>query len=277
MNTLPPPLPTTAPENSPANGVRQDLSRTTLAVMCLLLLIATTLSDLRPFLTAGIWATMVVVSTWPLLKSVQARLGNRRAPAVALMTLGLLLLLILPLWAAIDTIARHADDASARARSMADSGLPPPPAWVGGVPVVGEKIRGHLGERGRRRSRRPRRPAGAACRGRREVGTQPRRQRWRHAGPLPHGRDLLLHPVRRWRNSSPRRPPFRPAPGGRARRKRRGPGGTGHSGRRAGGRRDRGRPDGTGRHRPGGGRGPRRRLPFRGDTDLVHRPARGRP
>ena len=141
MSTLPPPLPTTAPENSPLNGVRQDLSRTTLAVMCLLLLIATTLWILRPFLTAGIWATMVVVSTWPLLKSVQARLGNRRAPAVALMTLGLLLLLILPLGAAIVTIAGHADDVSALARSLAESGLPPPPAWVGGVPVVGEKIR----------------------------------------------------------------------------------------------------------------------------------------
>jgi predicted PurR-regulated permease PerM len=105
MSTLPQPLPTTAPENSPASSVRQDLSRTTLAVMCLLLLIATTLWILRPFLSAGIWATMVVVSTWPLLKSLQARLGNRRAPAVALMSLGLLLLLILPLWAAIGTIA----------------------------------------------------------------------------------------------------------------------------------------------------------------------------
>ena len=140
MSTPPQPLPTAARENSPASTVRQDLSRTTLAVMCLLLLISTTLWILRPFLTAGIWATMVVVSTWPLLKSVQAGLGNRRAPAVALMTLALLLLLILPLWAAIDTIARHADDVSALARSVADSGLPQPPTWVAGVPVVGEKL-----------------------------------------------------------------------------------------------------------------------------------------
>ena len=120
--------------------VRQDLTRTTLAIMCLLLLIATTLWVLRPFLTAGIWATMVVVSTWPLLKSLQARLGNRRAPAVALMTLGLLLLLILPLSAAIVTIARNAEGVTALAKSVAHSGLPQPPAWVGGVPVVGAKL-----------------------------------------------------------------------------------------------------------------------------------------
>ena len=134
------PAPTTAHENSPASTVRQDLTRTTLAVICLLLLIATTLWVLRPFLAAGVWATMLVVSTWPLLTSLQARLGNRRAPAVAVMTLGLLLLLILPLGAAIDTIARHADEVTALARSVADSGLPQPPEWVAGVPVIGAKV-----------------------------------------------------------------------------------------------------------------------------------------
>ena len=97
MTTLSQPALTTAPENPPASTGRQDLTRTTLAVMCLLLLIATTLWVLRPFLAAGIWATMVVVSTWPVLRSLQARLGNRRAPAVAVMTLGLLLLLMVPL------------------------------------------------------------------------------------------------------------------------------------------------------------------------------------
>jgi len=138
--TLSQPAPTTAPESSPTSSVRQDLARTTLAVLCLLLLIATTLWVLRPFVAAGVWATMLVVSTWPLLNTLEARLGNRRAPAVALMTLGLLLLLILPLWGAIDTIARHADRVTALARAVADSGLPQPPEWVGGVPVVGAKV-----------------------------------------------------------------------------------------------------------------------------------------
>jgi len=131
---------TTAPQASPKSPVPQDLTRTILAVISVLLLIGTTLWVLRPFLAAGVWATMLVVSTWPLLKALQARLGNRRAPAVALMTLGLLLLLILPLWAAIDTIARHAGQVTAIARTVADSGLPQPPAWVQGVPVVGAKV-----------------------------------------------------------------------------------------------------------------------------------------
>ncbi len=138
--TLSPPPSTTTPETSPTSSVRQDLTRIVLAVICLLLLIGTTLWVLRPFLAAGVWATMLVVSTWPLLKSLQARLGNRRGPAVALMTLGLLLLLILPLGAAIDTIARHTDQVTALAKTVAESGLPQPPEWVRGVPVVGAKV-----------------------------------------------------------------------------------------------------------------------------------------
>jgi predicted PurR-regulated permease PerM len=42
-------------------------------------LIAASLWILRPFLPALIWATMVVVATWPLMLRVQRRFGNRRA------------------------------------------------------------------------------------------------------------------------------------------------------------------------------------------------------
>jgi predicted PurR-regulated permease PerM len=125
---------------STMSAVRQDLTRTVLAILCILLLIAASLWVLRPFLAAAVWATMLVVSTWPLLKSLEARLGNRRASAVALMTLGMLLLLMLPLWAAMDTIARHTDEVTGLAKSLAESGLPPPPEWVGKLPLVGAKL-----------------------------------------------------------------------------------------------------------------------------------------
>ena len=95
---------TTMPEDRAATAARQDLARITLAVLCLLVLIAASLWVLRPFLLASVWATMLVVSTWPMMKALQARLGNRRAPAVALMTLAMLLLLIVPLWAALATL-----------------------------------------------------------------------------------------------------------------------------------------------------------------------------
>ena len=122
------------------SDIRRDLTRTTLAIICIILLIALSLWVLRPFLAATVWATMIVVATWPLLESLQERLGNRRAPAVALMTLAMLLLLVLPMWLAIDTIAEHFDQLSNLVKGVAHNGVPPPPAWLQTLPLVGEKL-----------------------------------------------------------------------------------------------------------------------------------------
>jgi len=122
------------------SDVRQDLTRTTLAVVFIFVLIAASFWVLRPFLLATIWATMLVVATWPALTSLEARFGGRRAPAVAVMTVGMLLLLVLPLWAAIETIVDHADQLTGIAKKVAASGVPQPPDWVAGLPLVGEKV-----------------------------------------------------------------------------------------------------------------------------------------
>lgn len=120
--------------------VRRDLTRTTLAIICLLVLIAGSLYVLQPFVAATVWATMLVVSTWPLFKSLQARFGGRRAPAVAVMTIGMLLLVLIPLWAVIDTLAGRAEDLRRVVESVRQTGLPQPPAWVADLPIVGKRI-----------------------------------------------------------------------------------------------------------------------------------------
>jgi predicted PurR-regulated permease PerM len=64
-------------------AVRQsDLTRNTLAVVFLFALIASSVWILLPFLTAAVWATMIVVATWPLLLMLQRWLLGRRWPAV---------------------------------------------------------------------------------------------------------------------------------------------------------------------------------------------------
>src|SRR3954470_19944577 len=74
-----------------------DLARATMSVLAIGLLIVTCLWILRPFLGAIVWATMVVVATWPSMLALQARLGGRRWLAILVMTIGLLLVLVLPL------------------------------------------------------------------------------------------------------------------------------------------------------------------------------------
>jgi predicted PurR-regulated permease PerM len=83
---------------------------------------------------------MIVVATWPILKSLEAAFGNRRAPAVALMTLAMMLLLVIPMWGALGVISDHAEQVRGLATTVADSGLPPPPEWVAKVPLVGKKL-----------------------------------------------------------------------------------------------------------------------------------------
>ena len=118
----------------------RDLTRTTLAILCIIALMGLSLWVLRPFLAATVWATMIVVATWPMLKLLEAQFAHRRGPAVAVMTAALLLLLVLPLWLAIDTISEHSDQLTAAGHYIAENGLPKPPEWVASLPLVGEKI-----------------------------------------------------------------------------------------------------------------------------------------
>jgi predicted PurR-regulated permease PerM len=56
------------------------------------------------------------------------------------MTLAMLLLLIVPMWAAVATVVGSVDQVTAFTERLATTGLPPPPAWVGGLPLVGAKL-----------------------------------------------------------------------------------------------------------------------------------------
>ena len=59
--------------------VRHDLAQRTLGIVFIVGLLALCLWILRPFLPAIAWGATLVIATWPLLLSLQARLGNSRA------------------------------------------------------------------------------------------------------------------------------------------------------------------------------------------------------
>lgn len=82
---------------------------------------------------------MIVVATWPLMTTIQGWLWGRRWLAVALMTLMLLCVLVVPLSLAIGTIVSNADEVLGWARSLATFKMPPPPEWVGKLPFIGDK------------------------------------------------------------------------------------------------------------------------------------------
>lgn len=118
---------------------RNDLTRTVLSVLFIGGLIGITFWILRPFLAALIWAVMIVVATWPVLEWMQARIGGRRWLAATVMTVLLLLVLVVPLSAAVGTLVSHANDIAGWAQHLQQLQLPPPPAWLKGLPVLGER------------------------------------------------------------------------------------------------------------------------------------------
>lgn len=122
------------------NTIRHDLTRNILAIACIAGLVGASFWILKPFLGAAIWAAMLVVATWPLFRRLEHAFGNHRTLAVTIMTVALLLLLVVPLWAAIDTLVDNNDRISAWGRTLTERGLPPLPEFVARLPFVGEKI-----------------------------------------------------------------------------------------------------------------------------------------
>ncbi len=118
---------------------KHDIPRITLGVIAIVGMAAAALWVMRPFIAATVWATMIVIATWPWLTGLQRWFGGRRGLAVAVMVVGLLAVLVIPVWLGVTTIADNADRVAGFARRIAEKGLPPPPSWLSGLPVVGER------------------------------------------------------------------------------------------------------------------------------------------
>lgn len=118
----------------------RDITRTTLAVLFIGILIASTFWILKPFITAIVWAMIIVVATWPVMLGLQARLRNKRGFAVAVMTVILLLVIVVPFLFAIYTIMDNAENVVARIKSVGTVGVPQPPEWVEKIPLVGTRL-----------------------------------------------------------------------------------------------------------------------------------------
>jgi len=125
----------------PLTPNRLDLAKNTLGVLTIVVLIASTLWILRPFLGATIWAVMVVVATWPALLWFEARLWKRRSLAVLVMILIMLLLFALPLTLAISTVASNADEVVVWFKALVAKGPPQVPDWIANLPFVGPKAK----------------------------------------------------------------------------------------------------------------------------------------
>jgi predicted PurR-regulated permease PerM len=119
---------------------RRDLTGIVLGVATVLGLAVASLWTLRPFLGAIIWATMIVIATWPLLLKAQKLFGGRRWAAVTVLCLGSLLLIAVPFTLAVGTIIDNVGVVTDWLTNVQTSGLPAAPGWLAKVPLMGERL-----------------------------------------------------------------------------------------------------------------------------------------
>jgi predicted PurR-regulated permease PerM len=114
-----------------------DLPRTTLGVLFIVGLIILCAVIVKPFAASTVWAATLVLATWPWMRALEKSLGGRRAAAVAVMTLGLFLLFMIPLSMAVAAIARNAESIVALPDTVSNFRIPQPPDWLPDIPLLG--------------------------------------------------------------------------------------------------------------------------------------------
>ena len=96
----------------------------------LLALVVGCLIVLRPFVSALLWAVVLSSTSWPVYRRLLGWLGNRRTLAALLMTLGMVLILLLPFLIVGLTLADNVKELTQATRHWIAGG-PPAPARRG--------------------------------------------------------------------------------------------------------------------------------------------------
>lgn len=97
---------------------------------------------LMPFVSALLWAGILVFSTWPVFEWVRDRLRVRGSVAAAIMVLLATVIVVLPLALAAPGGASDMDDIRRTVQDAIKAGLPAAPRWVEDIPLVGTTLAG---------------------------------------------------------------------------------------------------------------------------------------
>ncbi len=128
----------TAPEPTPAPGPALNPEQK-LGWAIVLLLLAGCFLVLRPFISALLWAVVLCSASWPLYCRLLRLLKDRRTLAASLMTLGMILVILLPFFITGTSLADNVKAFTDAVRRWIDAGPPAPPEWLGKIPIVGAK------------------------------------------------------------------------------------------------------------------------------------------
>ncbi len=112
----------------------------TITLVVLAILVVGVFMVLQPFLSAIVWAAILAATTWPVFVWLRHRLHDRSGLAATVATLLILLVVVTPFLVVGTTLAENFDRVNTFVRGFIERGPPDPPAWMNGLPIVGERI-----------------------------------------------------------------------------------------------------------------------------------------
>ncbi|HLB14477.1 MAG TPA: AI-2E family transporter [Burkholderiales bacterium] len=95
---------------------------------------------LQPFLPATLFAASVAACTWPLYVWIRRKVGGRSTLAASLMTLLLVLIGLIPFVLLVGSLVDDVPRLVEWVKEAFAAGPPEPPAWLIGLPYVGEQL-----------------------------------------------------------------------------------------------------------------------------------------
>jgi predicted PurR-regulated permease PerM len=118
----------------------EDRIERTIGLVVLAVLAIGCLLVLRPFFTAVCCALILVVATWPAFDRLQRLLGGRRTLAALVMVALATLVLVVPPALVAASMDYYLAGAIRLLRDLAQHGMPPPPAWIAEIDLIGPAI-----------------------------------------------------------------------------------------------------------------------------------------
>ncbi len=115
-----------------------ELVQPLLGLVLLIAIVLAVLAVMAPFMTAIIWAVILVSATWTPFQWLSGRLGNRDTLAATLIVSALLLFILVPLLVASVDFAQQLTHLARTIPEQVQAGLPELPNWISGLPLIGE-------------------------------------------------------------------------------------------------------------------------------------------
>lgn len=124
---------------TPSGKTQKQIEQVLLIVLVSLLALGSFLV-LLPFLSALLWASILCFATWPLFERLVGWLGGRRTLAASIMCLAVAALLVAPFIIVGASLADNVTNLSKVLQGALANASPTPPAWLAGLPLVGDKL-----------------------------------------------------------------------------------------------------------------------------------------